>query len=240
VRGLSAGELLDVWEGGEGASPLEQALLLLAAAEPEEPLEALTELPIGERDARLFELRARTFGLELEGMTSCSACGERLELPLSVADLLESAATANAPHQVTFGELDLSFRLPTSADLAAATATDPRHARAVLLERCVTPAGGDAHTMDTLPPGAVAALAEAMARADPLADLQLSLTCPACGHPFLAPFDIVGYFWTEIDAWARRTLREVHALASAYGWGEREILALSPARRRSYLEIVSG
>jgi hypothetical protein len=33
-------------------------------------------------------------------------------------------------------------------------------------------------------------------------------------------------------------LREVHILASAYGWREDDILAMSPARRRIYLEML--
>jgi hypothetical protein len=33
-------------------------------------------------------------------------------------------------------------------------------------------------------------------------------------------------------------LRDVHELASAYGWRESEILALSPQRRQAYLELV--
>ena len=31
---------------------------------------------------------------------------------------------------------------------------------------------------------------------------------------------------------------EVHALASAYHWHERDILALSPVRRQAYLELL--
>jgi hypothetical protein len=34
-------------------------------------------------------------------------------------------------------------------------------------------------------------------------------------------------------------LLEVHQLARAYGWSERETLALTPRRRRRYLELVS-
>ena len=37
-----------------------------------------------------------------------------------------------------------------------------------------------------------------------------------------------------------RILREVHTLAAAYGWSEAEILALSPARRRVYLELAAA
>jgi hypothetical protein len=33
-------------------------------------------------------------------------------------------------------------------------------------------------------------------------------------------------------------LREVHTLAWAYGWREADILAMSPARRQFYIELV--
>ena len=54
------------------------------------------------------------------------------------------------------------------------------------------------------------------------------------------PTDIAGFFWAELDAWARRLLREIHTLARFYGWSEAEILALSPLRRRCYLEMVQA
>jgi hypothetical protein len=40
-----------------------------------------------------------------------------------------------------------------------------------------------------------------------------------------------------METYARRLLYDVHALASAYGWSEDEVLAVSPARRRCYLEM---
>jgi hypothetical protein len=51
---------------------------------------------------------------------------------------------------------------------------------------------------------------------------------------------VVAYFWSEINAWAYRLLGEVHSLASAYGWREEDILAMSPWRRHVYLEMVGG
>ena len=44
-----------------------------------------------------------------------------------------------------------------------------------------------------------------MAEADPQADVQLELNCHACAHTWASPFDIVSFFWREIDAWAQRT-----------------------------------
>ena len=86
----------------------------------------------------------------------------------------------------------------------------------------------------------VEAAGEALAQADPMADLRLGLTCVACGHAWQSPFDTASFLWTELDAWAARILREVHTLASAYGWTERDILSLSPGRRAQYLEMVIG
>ena len=43
---------------------------------------------------------------------------------------------------------------------------------------------------------------------------------------------------SEIDAWARTILYQVHLLASVYGWSESEILALSPWRRHLYLQMI--
>ena len=79
-----------------------------------------------------------------------------------------------------------------------------------------------------------------MAQADPQADVQLALSCPVCGHKWQTAFDIVSFFWSEINAWAARILREVHILAWGYGWREADILALRPWRREVYLEMVSG
>mgnify|MGYP003381458898 FL=1 len=63
--------------------------------------------------------------------------------------------------------------------------------------------------------------------------------CPSCDHRWSALFDIVSFFWREIDDWARRTLREVHSLGRAYGWSEADILTLSAWRRRAYLEMIA-
>ncbi len=77
-----------------------------------------------------------------------------------------------------------------------------------------------------------------MNRADPQADVQLNLSCPSCNHNWQMVFDIVSFFWSEIHTWAQQMLREVHILASAYGWYEADILVMSPSRRQFYLQMV--
>ncbi len=86
----------------------------------------------------------------------------------------------------------------------------------------------------------VAAVEDRIAALDPQADIQLALSRPACGHRWQAAFDILSFLWTELGEWAARTLRDVHRLALAYGWSERDILALSPVRRRHYLGMLDA
>jgi hypothetical protein len=82
------------------------------------------------------------------------------------------------------------------------------------------------------------AVGERMAQADPLAEILLHFDCPACSHAFDLGLDLAAFLWSELEGRAKRLLRDVHTLASAYGWSEAEVLSLSPARREFYLGMV--
>lgn len=243
MRALSASELLGVWEQGRGQQPVQRALTLLAAACPETSPDVLAKLSVGRRDAHLLTLREWTFGLQLVSLATCPGCGECLELTFNVADIrvIPEAERAEEFSLSTAG-YELRFRLPDSLDLAAIVdCKDAATARHLLLTRCLLAAyhNGAECSVDHLPADVEEALVEGMAQADPQGDVRLALSCPLCGHQWQAAFDIVLFFWSEINAWASRILREVHTLASAYGWREVDILAMSPWRRQCYLEMVS-
>jgi len=242
MRALSTSELLRVWEQGHGEPPYCRALLLLSAAYPEQSPDALAKISIGGRDARLLTLREWTFGPRLTGVTACPACSERLEIKMNVDDLRTTA------HEATCEEFNLEldgyhvdFRLPSTVDLKEAYACENSESmRMAIIQRCILKSrrhDEDVAT-DQLPDSVVETVAMLMAEHDPQADLRLALTCPGCSHRWHALFDIVSFFWSEIQAWALRILREVHILASAYGWREADILAMSPLRRQSYLNMV--
>lgn len=238
MRALSAAELLAAWEQGQGRPPVQQALVLLAAACPDAHPDALADMCIGRRDARLLDLRERIFGSQLVSLAICPSCGERLELSFDTADIRAADAPPDDPLALAVAGYEVTFRLPNSRDLLAVAgrgeAGDPRRR---ILDRCLIDARGPG---SDLPPEVAHAIVARMAEADPQADVQLALVCPACERPWNAAFDIVSFFWSEINAWAIRTLRDVHALASAYGWREADILAMSPWRRQCYLEMVRG
>jgi len=258
MRLLSASDLLDIWERGAGRTPVEQALVILTTVFPSASRDALAGLTIAQRDSALFHLHELTFGSQLKGLADCPACHERLELAFNADDLRsanilpagevslpgsESTDLLNAARSFRLKDYQVTFRPPTSADLiniAARTHTDP--ARQQLLQACLISVKRrkKAVFMHELPPEVADAIIAHIGQNESLANLTITATCPVCGHKWEVVFDIVSYFWSEINAWAVRMMHETHALASAYGWREADILAMSAWRRQRYLEMIGA
>jgi hypothetical protein len=235
-------ELLAEWEHGLDRSPTERALGLLATASPGTPRREIAGLPVGSRDLGLLRLRAALFGDGVEATCSCPSCAEQLEVTFRVSDLVGAAAATSDAGTPTSRTLvagrAVTVRPPSSLDLLAVNGeTDLGAARDALLRRCLGGEDGNA-VADQLGDDDRARLVAQIAELDPLARVELELRCADCGHAWRSLFDIAGFLWTELDAWARRTLRDVHTLACAYGWPEADILAMSLRRRESYLELV--
>lgn len=238
----SAAALLRLWEQGQGAAPPERALLLLAAAEPGRAWEALGDLPLGARDGRILRLREGLFGRALTALADCPHCAARVEVALDT-EALHTPEPAQIEFETERHGIRLRFRLPNGHDLVACAACgEVDAAERQLLARCLLEAVREGRPLppSELPPSAVAHVMNGMAAADPGADVELELRCPACRESWETGLDIAAYLWVELQDWALRILREVHQLAAAYGWPESEILALSPLRRRLYLEMAAS
>jgi len=224
--------MLDLWERGAQQHPLDRSLLLFAGARPSETLQALADVPLGQRDQALLAWRSANFGRALPAYVDCPACRTRLEFTLDSTGLCSDQDTAPI---IVDG---MPVRRPTSRDLAAVLQqADPEQAAYELAQRCC--AGTDG-ALPALSPEQVARIESALAAADASADIVLDLVCEHCGNAWQTEFDIGGYLWQEIEAQAARLLAEVHTLARAYGWSERAVLGLSPARRAAYLGMVSA
>ena len=245
MHALTASQLLAVWEQGADQPLVRRALLLLAAACQDETAADLAELSIGARDMRLLALREWTFGAALTSVTDCPACQEHLELTFQTRDL--QAVPGGLPDvdgkALTYGKdgYQITYRLPNSQDLIwAAESPSTEAGRHALIERCLAEIDyqGRPVAVSALPVEILDGVIMAMRDADPQADILIDLHCPACGHDWQAPFDILTYFWNEIEAWAYRTFQEIHRLALAYGWSEADILALSARRRQIYLAMI--
>lgn len=218
--------------------------MMLALAFPETPVEALWRLSLGQRNTQLLRMRQRLFGPKLDAFAKCPHCEEALELTLNAnaLGLADPGAEPPAGFELESDGYALRFRLLNSSDLmAAAAAASVGEARAMLVERCLLEARHDDHAIATsaLPAAVIECLADRLSECDPQAETLIDLVCPACERGWQILFDIPSFLYTEIDAQARRLLREVHTLARAYAWREPDILAMSARRRQDYLELLA-
>ncbi len=198
---------------------------------------------LGQRDGMLLQAYTQIFGDTLHGFAECPRCAERLEYSLSARELTSNTtAVPTAGLSFVAGGITMRLRLLNSLDLSAAAAcADVTAARRLLAERCVVEAarGGESIPAQALPESVIDRISSQLAEADPQAEVLIDLTCTGCGHQWQIVFEVERFFWMKINGLARRLLREVHTLASAYGWSEGDILALSPLRRQFYLEMVA-
>lgn len=235
MRALRATHLLDIWERGVGRHPVDRALVILAFASPDQCWEELCSLPVGERNRLLLAVRSASFGARMDIVSACPACGESVEFDFT-PPLQDFERSGAGPHEVELeGGGRVRLRLPDSRDLAAVARLDqPELARDLLARRCVLEPEG----MDPRRAGEV--LAWAVETLDPLASIAFPVRCPSCDQPWRATLDPVDYLWRELEQRVGALVREVHTLARAYGWTEAQVLDLSPARRRLYLQQVGA
>lgn len=240
--------LLDAWERSRQRPAPEKPLALLEAlqtAGADETVEDPSALPLGTRDRRLLELRLQLLGSALELTIDCPSCAETLEMTVDARELLDAYGEPGAreahPRDVSLGDLTVRLRPVNGSDLArAGQAADSREAEACLLERCVLEArrDGEPVSVDDFDDEQREALAAALGELDPDAEILLDLSCAACGHSYREPFDVAACVAAEIETHGARLLEEVAALARGYGWREADVLALSRARRRAYLDLL--
>jgi hypothetical protein len=232
--------LLRAWEGTLDEQPLRRGASLLAGYRCDD-VEEVAEWSIPARDAALYDLRRDLFGHEALAIATCPRCGQQLELPLDLRGL-RPPGDGIAVETVGSGGYVVTLRLPTTADLAnIADSADEELALAALVTRCVISVldpDGKSCTLQETPAGLDAMLRLRLAELLDDVDVQLEVTCPGCELAFAAPFDIAPFLLRELDAWAGRLLRDIHQIACAYGWDEATILALSPRRRRAYLDLI--
>lgn len=233
-------------------------LAALPLGERDAALLRLRESLFGDRIEAVAQCPACTEQLQLsftvdELLDAAGADGSASKTPAAGSGEAAKAGRMTGP--------DLHLRAVTSADILAVAQLPAGERPRALAARCITPSGRGgaapaapstalpaAGTVDAafpagfpmLPDDVLAAVEDQLAGADPLARMEMSLVCPDCGHAWLAPFNVVSFLWAELHHWALRLLRDVHALARAYGWREADILDMNPYRRRHYLELVGS
>jgi hypothetical protein len=239
--GFDPNTLLALWEHGLGQVGSARGDALLQAS-PEGALRAPT---LGERNVRLIDLHLRMFGRELDLLSHCPACGTVAQFSADCKALAAQIPVIRAApsHRLEAQGHLIEFRMPDSADLAAALGEEaPEDFTQYLLDRCVLACTHDGTSVSvrTLPVAVLDALSQRMETLDPGASVSFTLECPRCGTRWDAPLDVGQMVWQKVQAAAERLLLEIDALARAYGWTESEVLRLNPLRRAAYLQMVAS
>ena len=230
---LHDAQCLALYECGQPRHAIDRALLLASSSADAGPSGEAdwADVPLGVRDARLLALRCAWFGPRFDAVLACPSCAHLLTLGLDLRQFMAEPPPPSGPVVVA----GRRYRCPTSRDLAAIVgAGDVDHAAAQLLAQLALDGGPQAGWQAA----DIATIESALDAADPLAHLALSVTCEQCEHTWSAPLDIGACLWDELAAQAREVVEQVHLLAGAYGWSERDILGMPAPRRRLYLQRV--
>lgn len=226
--------LLDLWTTARNLAPPERAVALAANVGPEIDASILANQPLGERDVRLAKFHQLHGGPLFDATSQCPTCDANVDLPVSVEMLVAShREIADPPDPLTIDDRQVDWRPVTTNDLIAASATeDDVEAAELLVTRCLHGATADPDTR--------AALAHALADADPLAEVMLDTVCTECQAPFVAEIDIARHALATFERKAATLLADVDVLARRYGWTEAEILSVPAHRREHYLALAEA
>jgi len=243
---LTSIELLHIWERGMDQSLTEKTLILLGKACSSADQHEIGMLSIGERDARLLQLREWLFGSTLRNIAHCPKCNDTVEWETNTRELFLKPISPDLSVKTFLLEKDglsIRFRLPNTHDISkASTDLSYQADHTKLLSDCILEmnSGGKYNSVNDLPGSAWEALSEMMENEDPQADIRMNIECPACTHQWQSPFDIVSFLWAEIHNWAIGILQEVYLLGRSFGWSEEAILKMSSRRRQLYLQMIGA
>jgi hypothetical protein len=196
-------------------------------------------MPATDLDAAALMIRRSWIGDTIRTDAICpgQGCRERIDVSFGVESYIEHHRPRR-PRGVTQGPGEswfelagaaVRFSIPTVADLLeAASASGPAEK---LSARCIDAA--------EISPALARRLDRALAALAPSFDDLLGGSCPACGHEVAMRFDPLSYTLAELRTAFSGIYLETHALATAYGWPEQEILSLPRSRRRRYASIIA-
>jgi hypothetical protein len=200
---------------------------------------------LGERTVRLLKLHSTFFGRHVDLLSHCPQCDSVAQFTSDCEQLMAHMPLIadDAPHRLELDDLEIQFRLPVGADLAAAAGGDSdEHFARYVLQRCVLSCtrAGKGVELSAVPDAVLDALSRRIEHLDPGSTISFAVECPQCGTRWNAPLDVGRLVWQKVQVAAERLLLDIDALARTYGWTEDEVLRLSPARRAAYLQIVTS
>lgn len=206
--------------------------------------ETVREFLIGDREFLLLKIYEVTFGERLLVPLSCpfEACREPLELPLLLSKYsVEAPPATSRTFRFERQNRALHFRLPTGRDqewFARSASNDIRDGLKHLAEPEKAVQVDTA--IDSLSVDEVALIEKRLHELAPPIEVEIEANCPSCRNTFQSEIDIPFAILAEIKTTEAEVDWDVHFLASHYHWPESELLAMTPRRRRRYIELLQA
>lgn len=244
MQHLSDQDLLTIWEFGLQHSVIETNLFLLTLVYPEYNLNQVLSFPIGERDARLMQVRKAHFGPVLQNVSECDSCGQIMEWENQIEDLLFHKISEKVLIETVEMEHDehhIRARLPNSRDIIEVlnlNNIDQQEDR--LIQKCIVDSSFSNGEMKEAIRDFKDVLLQKMEEKDAQANIIMKLSCPECENDWNSTFDIMHYLWSEINEWGIQMMKDIYLLAQNFGWSEMAILQMSRFRRNLYLKMLNG
>lgn len=200
----------------------------------------VSDLTAWQRDSLLANLYTQIYGSKIDATITCDQCNEAYDLDFSITDLLESLTPNYETLEVeplddgffTFPS-GVKFRLPTGHDECQVLGLPTDQAEIILLQRC-------ADNFEELSDDAIQHIQMVMEKLSPIVEMDMSASCPECSYEQFVHFDLQRYLLTALRNDRQQLMRDIHTLASTYGWSLTEILNLARSQRRSLVAMVEA
>jgi len=214
---------------------------VLAACSTDDEQHPLTESAVDEwmltrRLQQLLAVAIQTRGRHLLLQSRCGneACLEMIEIPLDLHMFRQD--TDDLSVETVIDGNTVRLRLPTGHDQRRwCTRGEAVDAATMAAELVLTLNGSKPADDWRIPPAWINIIGDQLENLDALTVLQLKTNCPGCGQLLELELDLEQRLLTELAICQRNMLNEIHLLASAYHWSEKDIFALSPSRRSHYI-----
>ena len=204
--------------------------------------EVLRKICIGDRVALLLHARSMILGDRIPCTITCTKCEKKMSADLNVSNLLQVKYPAQRDtYEVEIGGHDMKIK-PLNAfsqdEVLDESASSPNSLEQKLAKSCIAYSKPELPTV--LPTAILNGLGSKLEEIDPLSDIVLDISCPACGYLVQALFPAEEFIFKEFAMHYNQLEREVHWIAFNYCWSENDILDLPVTRRKKYIELINS
>ena len=208
--------------------------------------EHVWELTVGERIEALLRIAFKPAGPEFMMALNClnQNCRQKIELELAIQKLVDTHSKSSNDRKVvvTLGERQLTLRKPTGRDqLRWLQDSWPDESTAMknMIQTLIV--GTDSENpVENFSDEETQLINQALQKADPLVDFEVTVQCPYCDEAFPYEVDLQEIGLAALKRIQNQVLHVIHRLASKYHWTEHQIIALPPWRREQYLGYLAS